>query len=142
MTKVFFADAGAPGFAPGMAWIVAIVTIWLVTRVIGGRWDRQRIAEYVVSHGGSVVSVEWRPLGSGCVGERGIRSYHVTYRTPNGKTVRRICKTGLFSGVYWTGGLDFNADDREAIECPRCRATIPPQDDKCLGCGWTYRAPN
>jgi|RhiMetdeSRZDD1v2_1073273.scaffolds.fasta_scaffold305238_5 hypothetical protein len=88
------------GWDPDFLWMVPAI---VVARIVIDRLDRQRIREYVRQHGGVVVSISWAPFGEGWFGSRNERVYHVRYRTAEGKTTSATCKTGLWSGVYWTG---------------------------------------
>ncbi len=91
-------------FGKFLLWLIGALALWLVLRLIEGRFDRSRIADYIAQGGGTVVRIEWNPFGRGWFGERKNRIYEVTYRTRQGKTVTATCKTSMFSGVYWTGG--------------------------------------
>jgi hypothetical protein len=50
-----------------------------------------------------VIDIFWDPLGPGWFGSRGNQLYEVRYQTKSGKNITVTCKTGLFSGVYWSG---------------------------------------
>ncbi len=113
--------------------------VWLGFRLINDRLDRSRIADYVEQGGGSVVRIAWNPLGRGWFGESGDRIYEVTYRTRKGKTVTSTCKTGMFSGDYWTGGPAPSVErPPEPIRCLSCGASIPESRERCPKCGWSY----
>lgn len=70
--------------------------------VLGRGWDRDRITRDVQERGAQVVSIEREWFGRGSYGERNERLYLVRYREASGEHEGR-CKTGLWSGVYWTG---------------------------------------
>jgi hypothetical protein len=79
--------------------VVAVVVV--VGRMIAGSLDRDRIREYVEERGGKIIAIVWNPLGPGWYGHE--RIYDVRYKTRHGEIQTATCKTGMFSGVYWTG---------------------------------------
>jgi hypothetical protein len=64
--------------------------------------DKNRITEYVCERGGRIVSITWAPFGKGWFGEKNDRIYEVVYYDAEGNQHWATCKTGVFSGVYWT----------------------------------------
>lgn len=71
-------------------------------RLLAAVADHSRIAEYIQSRGGRVISIEWSPFGKGWFGEKNDRIYEVIYYDADGNQHFATCKTSLFSGVYWT----------------------------------------
>ena len=83
--------------------ILLVIGAAFVIRRITGRLDRDRICEYIERGGGKVLDIKWNRFGPGWLGSSGDRIYDVQYVTSQGHTRTATCKTGMFSGVYWTG---------------------------------------
>ena len=64
--------------------------------------DRKRIQRYVAGQGYTLVRAEWEPLGPGWFGDDKNSIYRVTYLDRDGLRHSAHCKTGMFSGVYFT----------------------------------------
>lgn len=90
-----------PGLGIAMLVIVGIilvaVAVWW-TRSL----DRERIATYLTTKGAAVDSIKWKPFGAGWFDDRANAVYHVTYRDRKGAVHMAYCKTGIFTGVYFT----------------------------------------
>lgn len=94
---------GPENVAGGMCALFAVfAVVALLIRMIAGSADESRIAEYIRSRGGRIVSVQWSPFGRGWFGEKNDRIYEVVYYDADGRQHFATCKTSLFSGVYWT----------------------------------------
>ncbi len=63
--------------------------------------DKRRVVEAANERGWQRVEVHWEPFASGWFFEKGERHYRVLYRDEDGEAQDRICKTSLFTGVYW-----------------------------------------
>ena len=83
-------------------WFFIIIFIAFVIWVFSWEVDRERITAYVQERGGRVVSIHWAPFGVGWFGERNDRIYEVVYYDQAGNQHFATCKTGFWSGVYWT----------------------------------------
>jgi hypothetical protein len=137
-------------FPMPMGAVGLFIPLAIFIRLWAGRLDRQRIAEHIEKSGGEVSDITWNPFGKGWFGTKNERIYEVTYRTRSGRKVEATCKTSMFSGVYWTSeappgdseeaaGFEGESAQPEAIECPQCGATIPPNRTRCAKCGWSYK---
>ncbi|HZL89136.1 MAG TPA: hypothetical protein VFB96_12225 [Pirellulaceae bacterium] len=108
------------GFLP----IVAVVVILAIAiRLAAGLFDHSRIADYIQSRGGKVLSCHWWPFGPGWFGEKRDRIYEVTYLDAQGNQHRAACKTSLMSGVYFT---------EDTIVSGNQRRIDPPQVDRTI----------
>lgn len=82
----------------GMAMIAVLVLSSLVT----GKRDRQRIQKDVESRGGQVFSIERPAFDKGGLGRRYYdRTYKVCYMAGDGKRLAAVCKTSPQNGVLW-----------------------------------------
>lgn len=78
---------------------LAIVALsWVMT----GWLDRRRMQGYVASLGGEVLDVRWSPFGPGWFGEKSDRIYFVRYVDRESAEHEAYCKTGFWTGVYFT----------------------------------------
>jgi hypothetical protein len=108
------------GFPP----IVAVVVILAIAiRLAAGLFDHSRIADYIQSRGGKVLSCHWWPFGPGWFGEKRDRIYEVTYLDAQGNQHRAACKTSLMSGVYFTEDTIVGGNQRR-IDPPQVDRTI------------------
>jgi len=82
--------------------VIVLVGLAVALRLLAGAFDRHRIHVYVGARGGRVLSIRWNPFGRGWFGEKDSRIYEVRFRDLDGTVHRTTCKTGLFSGVYFT----------------------------------------
>lgn len=84
--------------------IPVILAVLVGILIFGGvmALDRNRIRSYIAAQGGSVLSINWNPLGPGWFGEKDSNIYRVRYRDADGAVREARCKTGFFSGVYFT----------------------------------------
>jgi hypothetical protein len=82
--------------------VIVVVGIAIVVRLLAGGMDRDRIEEYVASHGGKLLEKHWNPFGKGWFAQKGSRIYEIKYLDKEGNLHQATCKTSLFSGVYFT----------------------------------------
>lgn len=78
------------------------IVLAVITRLIAGSMDGDRVERYVRERGGRLLTKEWAPFGRGWFGEKESRIYEITYLDRDGHTHRATCKTSLWSGVYFT----------------------------------------
>ena len=83
-------------------YIVIFGLFFVGCKLLADRWDRERIEQYVAERGGSVSDITWQPFGRGWFGHTGDRIYEVQYTDRDRASHSASCKTGLFSGVYFT----------------------------------------
>lgn len=81
---------------------IVIVVIAIFFRLIAGGIDNDRVGDYISQRGGRLIEKHWAPFGRGWFGEKNDRIYEVTYIDAQGNTHQAICKTSMFSGVYFT----------------------------------------
>lgn len=74
----------------------------IVIRLAAGGLDHDRIREYVESRGGRLIEAGWAPFGPGWFGEKSDRIYAVRYLDRDGNEHEAHCKTGMWTGVYFT----------------------------------------
>ena len=86
---------------------VAIASLFMLVQYL----DRKRIQRYLAGQGYTFVRAEWEPFGSGWFGDDKNALYRVTYLDHEGSRHSVHCKTGMFSGVYFT--LDETRRSRE-----------------------------
>jgi hypothetical protein len=77
--------------------LLVVGLIWLV-----GWMDRDRIREYIASRRGELLETSWSPFGPGWFARDKQTIYFVRYLDGDGNEHEAYCKTGLFSGVYFT----------------------------------------
>ena len=82
--------------------IIAVVGLTVLIRLVVGRLNHDRIREYIADQGGKVLGITWRPFGNGWFGEKDSVIYDVRYQDREGNVHSATCKTGMFSGVYFT----------------------------------------
>jgi hypothetical protein len=114
------AETGRETFLPIVAVMIALAILF---RLAAGMFDHGRIADYIQSRGGKVLSCHWWPFGPGWFGEKRDRIYEVTYRDAEGNQHRAACKTSLMSGVYFT---------QDAIIGSARHRIDPPQVDRTV----------
>ena|SRR5215468_10415199 len=109
--------------------------------------DHERIRERIEEKGGKILEIKWLPFGPGWLGTRE-RIYEVRYTTQSGHIHTAICKTSMFSGVYWTTPEDelggrHSSDPFElpamAVTCPACGDRFQSMRTDCPGCGWKHK---
>jgi hypothetical protein len=108
------------GFLPVVAVVIALA---ILIRLAAGVFDRSRIADYIHSRGGKVLSCHWWPFGPGWFGEKRDRIYEVTYQDADGNQHRAACKTSLMSGVYFTQDAIIGGSQRR-IDAPQVDRTV------------------
>ena len=85
-----------------LALVAIFIAAAIAIRLAAGMFDHSRIAGYIQSRGGKVLSCHWWPFGPGWFGEKRDRIYDVTYLDAEGNQHRAACKTSFMSGVYFT----------------------------------------
>ena len=81
--------------------IILVLLFIIIVQVILILLDKDRITVAAEKHGWEILGIVWRPFAPGWIGERNERQYEVTFIDENGTQKKRICKTSLFTGVYW-----------------------------------------
>lgn len=82
--------------------VPVFILIAIVTRMMAGGMDHDRIRQYVEQRGGRVIDSNWSPMGPGWFGEQTDRIYGVRYVDRDGHEHEAHCKTSMWSGVYLT----------------------------------------
>ena len=100
-----------------------VIALALLIRLAAGAFDHGRIADYIQSRGGKVLSCHWWPFGPGWFGEKRDRIYEVTYLDAEGNQHRAACKTSLMTGVYFT---------EDTVVAVSKRRFDPPQVDRTV----------
>jgi hypothetical protein len=108
------------GILPIVAVVIALAILF---RLAAGMFDHGRIADYIQSRGGKVLSCHWWPFGPGWFGEKRDRIYEVTYLDADGNQHRAACKTSLMSGVYFTQDTIVSGAQRR-IDPPQVNRTV------------------
>ncbi len=99
--------------------IVLMVVLYILSRPIEVRRDRERIRKHVLKQGGEVLEVRRSVFGKGWAYTRE-RIYRVYYKDVDGNLHAGTCKTNPLLGVYWT-------EDR--VTClGKPTATLRPED--------------
>ena len=87
---------------PGSAILIVVVLVVMV-RLLIGRLNHARIREYLQDkEDARDIVITWKPFGAGWFGEKDSVIYQVQYTARNGDVHEAVCKTGMFSGVYFT----------------------------------------
>ena len=79
-----------------------VILFAVFVRLMAGSMDVDRIDEYIRERGGRIIEKHWTPFGKGWFGEKDSRIYRVIYEDAQGNLHEATCKTGMFSGVYFT----------------------------------------
>lgn len=82
--------------------IPLLILVAIVSRVVAGAMDRDRVRKHVEKMGGKLLQCNWSPLGPGWFGDKDNRIYKVRYTDRNGAEHMAYCKTSFWSGVYFT----------------------------------------
>jgi hypothetical protein len=82
--------------------VVAVLAVGLVSRLIMGHLDRERIETSLRERGALATSIEWAPFGTGWFGEKSERIYEVRFTDRDGNLCAGTFKTSMLSGVYST----------------------------------------
>ena len=80
---------------------ILIILLLIIIQVVAIHLDKERIADAVDKNKWNILGIVWKPFAPGWIGERNERQYEVTFIDENGVQKKRICKTSLFTGVYW-----------------------------------------
>lgn len=81
--------------------ILLVIVLIIIVQYILILLDKDRINDTAEKHGWEILKIEWKPFAAGWIGERNERQYEVIYIDEKGAQIKRICKTSLFTGVYW-----------------------------------------
>lgn len=100
--------------------ILAILILFVVTRLAAGSLDRERVDGYLRARGDKLISAEWQMFGAGWGGDKN-RIYRVHYLTAQGEERIATCKTKALSGVYFT-------DDEPVSPAEQAPAGLPAAD--------------
>ncbi len=109
-------------------WIVPVmIALAVLIRLWIGGMNHNRIRGYIANQGGEVLGIKWKPFGAGWFGEKDSIIYEVRYRDREGNVRNATCKTGMFSGVYFTNDSIVSRARRTIIreEPPRYRVPLP-----------------
>lgn len=87
------------------------IALAVVTRLIAGSIDGNRVEHYLRERGWELVDRSWDPFGPGWFGEKDSRIYQIVYRDQQGNLHRAHVKTSMFSGVYLTNDRMVQATD-------------------------------
>jgi hypothetical protein len=98
--------------------IILVAAVLFGGRILAGSLDYDRIRQYIRKGGGKVIDINRQPFGPGWLGSRE-RIYEVKYETHNGKIHTATCKTGMFAGIYWTGGAPGLIEGNETTTADR-----------------------
>ena len=82
--------------------IFGLIVLALLSRLIAGAMDRERITNYVHKQGWTLKKLHWDPFGPGWYGEKDARIYQLVYQDAEGRNHRAHVKTSMWSGVYLT----------------------------------------
>ena len=96
--------------------IPAVIAIAVITRLVAGSMDQDRISNHVKSIGGRILECTWSPLGPGWFGDNDNRIYLVRYVDKDGDTHMAYCKTSFWSGVYFTRDKIVETNEKDKPE--------------------------
>jgi hypothetical protein len=81
---------------------VILVVVALAFRLLAGGMDHTRVRQYIEAKGGRLIEAHWAPFGPGWFGEKSDRIYELRYLDADSNEHHAHCKTGLWTGVYFT----------------------------------------
>ena len=81
--------------------LLAAILLLIIVRIILHFSDKNRITSAAEKHSWKIIEIIWDPFAPGWFAETRERHYSVKYIDESGITKKRICKTSLFTGVYW-----------------------------------------
>jgi predicted RNA-binding Zn-ribbon protein involved in translation (DUF1610 family) len=117
-----------------------VIGAGVAIRIVMHFVDKSRIKDEVEAKGGRIISIRWNPFGRGWFFEKNERHYSVTYTDRSGATVSTICKTSLFTGIYWADVPNAEEPRPKFISRHRCSAcgyAINTEWRACPNCGKT-----
>src|SRR5689334_21590793 len=82
--------------------IPVAIFLAIVSRLVAGGWDRDRIRSDIEARGGQLLETTWAPFGPGWFGEKSDRIYQVRYLDAGGAEHVAHCKSSMTTGVYFT----------------------------------------
>lgn len=103
-----------------------VIGAGLAIRVVMHFVDKSRIKDEVESKGGRIISISWNPFGRGWFFEKNERHYSVTYTDRAGATVSTICKTSLFTGIYWADAPQSEEPRQKLFHAIVARSAVTP----------------
>ena len=86
--------------------------------------NHNRIKAYLAGQGAQTLSITWHPFGTGWFGEKDSVIYRVRYRDREGSTHDAVCKTGLFSGVFFSNDIIINRAHRPVKSTAAVQPTV------------------
>jgi catechol 2,3-dioxygenase-like lactoylglutathione lyase family enzyme len=87
--------------SPYLILFLAAVIVFFIRSLAGGM-DRGRVEEYLRRRGAKLISASGEPLGKGWLGVKSDRIYRVLYVDAEGQERSAICRSSIWSGVYFT----------------------------------------
>jgi hypothetical protein len=86
-----------------MEWptIIPLVLLAIGVRVGLHFWDRKNITTTAELKGWREITVTWTPFAPGWFFENRERHYTVNFVDKENRNRELICKTSIFTGVYW-----------------------------------------
>ena len=79
-----------------------MVFLGIIFSLFARGWDRDRIAQYLTSRRCELLECEPKYFARGWRTEKNERMYTVSYRDSEGDIHTAECKTGMFTGVFFT----------------------------------------
>ena len=103
------------------------IPFMILTRVLLGSLDDQRIRKYINSQGGEIISISHKPFGKGWFGEESNRIYSIQYKDMSSNTREAFVKTSLWGGVYLTEDTIIQLASQDAVYQPGIHPEISSQ---------------
>ncbi|MCH2174193.1 MAG: hypothetical protein MK193_00520 [Lentisphaeria bacterium] len=117
--------------------VIGVICLIVLVIIISKRLDKKRIRRELESRGCTVDKISY---SFGFYNDEDESHYVAIYKTPDGVQHMALCKTSLYTGVYWHSDAVFpNSSKRSGIStsniCESCKSELSRPSNFCPHCG-------